>query len=399
MAILVQQFGTSSLADGEGILRAAQRAVLAYREGWQTAVVVSPCQEMICQLKRQLNQMGIPFAGQEAKQIWEGAGQICAAQFAMVVQSLGIPAVSLPGWQDGMQLPPDPAALAETIDWPCIQREMEQGNLVILPAPPGSFPSREDALGEPREDAGAAVAAAVVLRADRCQLYTQTGGIYAADPHWIPETERLEQVSYEDLLLLERAGEQILPRWAVSLAQQEKIRLEVCSVEQEKPGTLVTDVRTSIPLIIREKPCAMGMLRGIPQTPGMIFRVFSLLGAKGIRVDAVRQEMEPDRRMTLYFALEKSGLDRVKEMFSSFPEEWETVSFTWVPDLSQITILGDLGETAISRKVASLGVPIHSCAYGKRRAVVLVEGKDSPYIVKKLYDAFAQERGKQTIPG
>ena len=399
MAVLVQQFGTSSLADGEGILRAAQRAVLAYREGWQTAVVVSPCQETVCQLKRQLDQMGIPFAGREAKQIWEGAGQICAAQFAMAVQSMGVPAVSLPEWQGGMQLPPDPVTLDETIDWPCIQREMEQGNLVILPAPQGSFSSREDALGEERERAGAAVAAAAVLQADRCQLYPQTGGIYAAAPHWIPEAERLEQVSYEDLLLLERAGEQILPKWAVSLAQREKIRLEIGSVEQEKPGTLVTDVRPSIPLIIREKPCAMGMLRGIPQTPGMIFRVFSLLGAKGIRVDAVRQEMEPDGRMTLYFALEESGLDRAKEIFSSFPAEWGAVSFTWVPGFSQITILGDLGETPISRKVASLGVPIHSWAYGKRRAVVLVEGEDSPYIVKKLYDAFIQECGKQTIPG
>ena len=240
---IVQKYGGTSLADPERVCSAARRVVGLARQGAQVVVVVSAqgdtTDELIAKA-RQLNRRG---AAREMDACLCSGEQISAACMAMAIGALGCGAVSLTGWQAGIQTDGNHGNAGITGVAPeRILRELEQGKVVVVAGFQGIAPSGDvTTLGRGGSDT-TAVALAAALGADKCQIFTDVDGVYDRDPRVYPDAVRFGRISYDKMLTLAENGAQVLHDRCVVLAREKQIPVEVLSAFTGAPGTMVVDL-------------------------------------------------------------------------------------------------------------------------------------------------------------
>ena len=148
-----------------------------------------------------------------------------------------------------------------------------------------------------------AVALAAALKGERCQIYTDVDGVYTADPRLVPTARRFEAIGYDDMLALAKAGAQVLHSRSVELAKKVLWRWEVLSSQTGAPGTKVVAGCPPVSAAAREERSALVEIEGLPDRPGAVFRAVSLLGAKGIEVDAIAQSPAQESRRKVAFSV------------------------------------------------------------------------------------------------
>ena len=238
--LIVQKYGGTSLGDDGKVMNAARRAVMLARQGTAVVMVVSAqghtTDEMI-QKAQKLNKRG---SLREMDAYLSAGEQMSASLMAMAIGALGYPAVSLNGSQAGIHTDSVHGnAQIRQVDTGRILRELEAGKIVVTAGFQGTDPLGDiTTLGRGGSDT-TAVALAVALGADKCQIFTDVDGIYDRDPRLHPDARRFSRIGYEEMLTLVENGAQVLHDRSVITARNHGLKIEVLSAFADTPGTIV----------------------------------------------------------------------------------------------------------------------------------------------------------------
>ncbi len=238
--LIVQKYGGTSLADGEKIQAAARRVADLARQGCRVVVVVSAQGNTTDAMIRQAAQINPRGSNREMDAFLASGEQISAALMAMAIGAMGCSAVSLTGWQAGIQTDGvHRNAQIQTVDIARLNRELDGGRVAVVAGFQGISPEGNiTTLGRGGSDT-TAVALAAYLKADRCQIFTDVDGVYDRDPRKHPDAVRFGRISYEKMLELTQNGAQVLHDRSVEIAREYGIRVEVLSAFTGNPGTIV----------------------------------------------------------------------------------------------------------------------------------------------------------------
>ncbi|MBQ3010847.1 MAG: aspartate kinase [Oscillospiraceae bacterium] len=238
--LTVQKFGGSSVADAERIRRAASLAAEAYDRGEQVVVVVSAQGDTTDELLEKAAELTNAPKAREMDVLLTTGEQITIALMAMCLGQMGYPVVSLTGWQVRLKTTDTHGdARIVRVETDKIQRYLAQGIIVIVAGFQGVTARGEiTTLGRGGSDT-TAVALAAALKADRCQIFTDVDGVYTKDPRKFPDAEKLEEVTYDEMLCMARSGAQVLHDRCVEIAKAHGVVIEVLSSFERKKGTLV----------------------------------------------------------------------------------------------------------------------------------------------------------------
>ena len=237
---IVQKYGGTSLSDVGKLRLAARRMAGLHRQGVQVIGVVSAQGKLTDDLIARARQVNPRGSAREMDAALSAGEQLSAALMAMTLGALGVEAVSLTGWQAGIQTDGScGAARILRVEPERLERELEQGRIPVVAGFQGIDPDGNiTTLGRGGSDT-TAVALAAWLRADRCQIFTDVDGVYDRDPRIFPDATKFGRISYDRMLTLIGSGAQVLHDRSVELAKEKGIRLEVLSAFKNDPGTLV----------------------------------------------------------------------------------------------------------------------------------------------------------------
>ena len=240
--LIVQKYGGSSLADTPRLYRAARRVAEQMEQGHQVVAVVSAQADTTDRLLQQVAAVSPSPSGRELDAYLSTGEQLSAALMAMALEGLGVPAVSLTGWQAGVMTDSfHTDALVRGLRGCRIRQELEQGKAVVVTGFQGVDAQGDiTTLGRGGSDT-TAVALAAFLGADRCVIYTDVDGVYDRDPRHYPDAVRFDRIDYEAMLELARKGAQVLHDRCVELAQRYQVPVQVLSSFREGPGTMVCE--------------------------------------------------------------------------------------------------------------------------------------------------------------
>ncbi len=242
--LIVQKYGGTSLGDGEKIRKAACRIAGLVQQGHRVIVVVSAqgdSTDTMIETARQVNRRG---SAREMDAFLAAGEQMSAGLMAMAIGALGYPAVSLTGWQAGIETDGRHGdAGIQNLRCHRIHQELEQGRVVVVAGFQGIGPDGDiTTLGRGGSDT-TAVALAAWMKADRCQIFTDVDGVYNRDPRLYPNATRFGRIGYDKMLALIENGAQVLHDRSVLLAKEHGIVIEVLSAFTGTPGTLVGDLK------------------------------------------------------------------------------------------------------------------------------------------------------------
>ena len=238
--LIVQKYGGTSLGDIDRIQTAAQRIAALAHQGTQVVVVVSAQGDTTDDMIKKAVQVNRRGSNREMDAYLAAGEQMSAGLVAMAIGALGCPAVSLTGWQAGIQTDSVHGnAKIKSVETGRILQELGAGNVVVVAGFQGIAENDDiTTLGRGGSDT-TAVALAAYLKADRCQIFTDVDGVYDRDPRKYPDAIRFGRLSYEKMLKLIGNGAQVLHDRSVELAREHGIPIEVLSAFSGAPGTIV----------------------------------------------------------------------------------------------------------------------------------------------------------------
>ena len=320
MALIVQKYGGSSVADAEKIKNVAKRIARTRDQGNQVVVVVSAMGDTTDELIQLAYQLSEKPDSRELDVLLSTGEVVSSTLLAMALHGLGYPAISLSGAQAGIRT--DSAysrARILQVDPKRVVRELEKGNIVIVAGFQGITEEMDiTTLGRGGSDT-TAVALAATLGAEACQIYTDVEGVYSADPRLVPEAKRLDEIHYEEMLELATYGAKVMHPRAVELGELFHIPILVASSFNENPGTLIhggvsMEVRNKVRSIAHNLNVGKITVVGVPDRPGIAAAIFGPLAKAGISVDTIVQNASIHGITDLTFTVVKSDLARAMEV-------------------------------------------------------------------------------------
>ena len=293
--LIVQKFGGSSVANAERVRHVAGIIADTYAEGHDVVVVLSAQGDTTDELIEKAREINPRPSKREMDVLLSTGEQQSVALMSMALEAIGLPVVSLTGWQIGMETNATyGAARIIRVSTERLRRELDKRRIVIVAGFQG-IDRNEDitTLGRGGSDT-TAVAIAAVLHADKCQIYTDVEGVYTADPRKVQGARKLNEITYDEMLELASLGAQVLMNRSVELAKRYGVVIEVLSSYVRKPGTKVKEVakkmeEMKISCIAKDNDVARVAVVGVPDTPGMAFRVFNAMARAKINVDIILQ--------------------------------------------------------------------------------------------------------------
>ena len=315
MAVVVQKYGGSSVADAEKIKNVARRVAQSRDQGDQVVVVVSAMGGTTDELIADALEITKCPDVREFDVLLATGEQMSMALLAMALREIGYPAISLTGAQAGIKTTQaHRRARILKIDPKRIVKELEKGNIVIVAGFQGVSEGDDvTTLGRGGSDT-TAVALAVGLGARVCQIYTDVDGVYTADPRLVPEARKLEEISYEEMLEMASYGAKVMHSRAVELGELFSIPILVASSFTQNTGTLIhgevaMEVRNKVRGLAHDMDVAKITVVGVPDQPGIAAAIFVPLAAAGISVDTIVQNASIENITDLTFTVAKGQLD------------------------------------------------------------------------------------------
>jgi aspartate kinase len=317
VVLVVQKYGGSSVQDAQSIKRVAKRIVRTHQEGHAVVVVASAMGDTTDELIELAEQVSPAPPPRELDMLLAAGERISNALLAMAIHSLGAEARSFTGSQAGMITTSrhgDARILAVNPGRLCAA--LADGAVVLVAGFQGMSGDSMDitTLGRGGSDT-TAVALAVALRADVCEIYTDVDGIYSADPRIVPNARHLDTVCYEEMLELAACGAKVVALRAVEYARRYGVPLRVRSSYNDKPGTLIVGSMEDIPVeqaiitgVAHDRSEGKVTVTGVPDAPGHAARLFRAVADAEIDIDMVLQNIShaPNRRTDITFTLPRS---------------------------------------------------------------------------------------------
>lgn len=300
MARIVMKFGGTSMAGMERIRAVAERVRREVEAGHEVAVVVSAMAGETDRLVQMCREAAPLYDPREYDVVVASGEQVTSGLLAITLQGMGVKARSYMGWQLPIRASGHVSALIEEIDVAVLDRAFAAGGVAVIPGFQGVTGDNELAtLGRGGSDTSA-VALAIAMKADRCDIYTDVDGVYTTDPRIVPRAAKLSMVTYEEMLELASVGAKVLQTRSVGLAMRFNMPLQVLSSFEDRPGTLIageeavegSDMeRNIITGIAHDLNEARITLRGLPDRPGAVAAIFRPLAAAKINVDMIVQSV------------------------------------------------------------------------------------------------------------
>jgi len=314
MALIVQKYGGSSVADSEKIKSVACRIARAKDEGNQLVVVVSAMGDTTDELIRMAQQVSEQPDERELDMLLSTGELISNTLLVMALESLGYKAVSLTGGQAGIQTDSNysQARILRVVPQRIVA-ELERGNIVIVAGFQGVTQDMNiTTLGRGGSDT-TAVALAASLNAEVCQIYTDVEGVYTADPRLVSEATKLKQIGYEEMLELASYGAKVIHPRAVELGELYNMPILVASSFSDSPGTLICkeasmEVRNKVRGIAHDTNVAKITVISVPDHPGIAAAIFEPLAKANISVDTIVQNASIENITDLTFTVARSDL-------------------------------------------------------------------------------------------
>ena len=348
--VIVQKYGGSSLASSELILKAARRIADTASLGKQVAVVVSAMgrtTDRLIETARSVTGGETP-SPREMDTLLSTGETASASLVAMALQSMGRKTVSLTGFQAGIRTDNvHMSARIASINAKRVVGELNKGRVVTLAGFQG-YNTDEDitTLGRGGSDT-TAVAMAVALKAERCEIYTDVKGIYTADPRLVPTARKMDEVDFEEMLELASLGSKMNPR-SIELAAVYKMPIYVASSFLDEPGTLIHSVKREVNMEVRKAVTGIAVERnvakitvgGVEDRPGIAADTFSKLSEEGISVDVIVQNTSARSAITdITFTVSEDDYDRAVVCIKKrTPLEFNT--FSSAKGLAKVSIVG-----------------------------------------------------------
>lgn len=398
MALIVQKFGGSSVANAERVMNVASIVTDTYRAGNDVVVVVSAQGDTTDDLIEKANEIN-PKASRREKDMLLSAGeQMSIALLAMAIEKLGCPVISLLGWQAGFNTNSTyGSARIKSINTDRLNAELDKHRIVVVAGFQGKNKYDDvTTLGRGGSDTSA-VAIAAALHANRCQIFTDVEGVYTADPRKVENAKKLKEITYDEMLELATLGAQVLNNRSVEMAKKYNVEVEVLSSLKRVPGTIVKEVTTVEKMLVRgvtkDNDIARLSIIGLPDTPGIAFKLFSVLAAKKFNVDIILQSVGRDGTKDITFTVAKDNAD---ETVSTVLENFNIPKENIICDtnVSKVSVVGAGMEThpgtasTMFEALYAAGVNIQMIATSEIKISVLIDLADADRAVSAVHKAF-----------
>ena len=404
MALLVQKFGGTSVADLDRIRAVAQRVKQEVDAGHQVAVVVSAMAGTTNQLVAWARDIGPIHDAREYDTIVASGEQITVGLLAIALQNIGVDARSWLGWQvpfhtDGVHS----AARIEHIETASIAERLDKGQVVVAAGFQGISPEgRITTLGRGGSDTSA-VALAAALEANRCDIYTDVDGVYTTDPRIMPKARKLNHVTFEEMLEMASAGAKVLETRSVAMAMRHNVNLQVRSSFTSDEGTMVVDEdndmeKQKISGIAYSRDEAKVTLVGLPDKPGIAATIFEKLAENHINVDMIVQSASPDKSRTdITFSVGALNAEKAVACLKTIESDLEYKDIVSDPDVAKVSIIGTAmrSQPGIAKTMfavlAEKGINLHVISTSEIKISVLIDADYTELAVRSLHDAFGLE--------
>lgn len=402
MALIVQKFGGTSVGTVERIQQVAEKVKKFREKGDDIVVVVSAMSgetNRLIDLAKQITD-GEPVPRELDVMVSTGE-QVTIALLAMALIKRGVPAVSYTGNQ--VRILTDSAynkARILQIDDQKIRADLKAGRVVFV----AGFQGVDEhgsitTLGRGGSDT-TGVALAAALKADECQIYTDVDGVYTTDPRVVPKAQRLEKITFEEMLEMASLGSKVLQIRSVEFAGKYNVPLRVLHSFQEGPGTLITlDEEESM-----EQPIISGIafnrdeakltIRGVPDIPGIAFKILGPISAANIEVDMIVQNVSHDNTTDFTFTVHRNDYNNALGVLQKTAEELGAREVVGDTNIAKVSIVG-VGMRShagvASRMFEALAketINIQMISTSEIKVSVVIEEKYLELAVRALHTAF-----------
>ena len=408
MALIVQKYGGSSLADADKICNVARRIARAHDEGNKVVAVVSAMGDTTDELIGLAQRLSDRPEPRDLDALLSTRELISSTLVAMSLHNMGYDAISLSGAQAGIRTDSvHGKAKIAGVEPRRILSELKRGNVVIV----AGFQGITEDMDITTHGRGAsdlsAVALAAGLDAARCEIYTDVDGIYTADPQRVPEARKLDEVGFEEMLELASYGAKMNPR-SIEMGMVYDVPILVASSFSDTSGTLihkgadvnsnVGEIRNKVRGVAVDTNVAKITIRGVNDRPGISASIFEPLAAADISVDIIVQNASEDGTTDMTFTVERTDLERAMEVVKPVADEIGSRGLVSADNLAKISIVGTGMQNApgyasrMFRALAENGINIEMITTSEIRITCIVNEGNASLAARCLHSVFQMEK-------
>jgi aspartate kinase len=405
VALVVQKYGGSSVADAERIKRVAERIVAARKSGDDVVVVVSAMGDTTDELLDLASQVSPLPPGRELDMLLTSGERISMALLAMAIHNLGYEARSYTGSQAGV-ITTSTHGRARIIDVTPgrLRGALDEGAIAIVAGFQGVAQDTKDitTLGRGGSDT-TAVALAAALHADVCEIYTDVDGVFTADPRIVPDARQIKQITYEEMLELAACGAKILHLRSVEYARRSSLPIHVRSSYSNKPGTMVTGAMEDLPVeqalitgVAHDRSEAKITIVGVPDEPGSAALIFEAVAEAEINLDMIVQNVstEGTGRTDISFTLPKADGPVAMAALNKIQGKVQFKELLFDDHVGKVSLVGAgmRSHPGVAAKffsaVGEAGVNIEMISTSEIRVSVVCRDTDLDAAVRAIHEAF-----------
>jgi aspartate kinase len=406
VALIVQKFGGTSVADPERIRAVAEHVAFTKRHGNDVVVVVSAMGKSTDNLIKLANDVSSTQPAREMDMLLTTGERISMALVCMALADLGIEAVSFTGSQVGIitDTVHTKAKILE-VKGDRAREALAQGKVCVVAGFQGVSTEREiTTLGRGGSDT-TAVALAAALNADSCEIYTDVTGVFSADPRIVPQARKLQHINFDEMLEMAGAGSKVLALRSVEFARNHNVPIQVRSSFTWEPGTWVTSQEPSMedPIIsgvVTDVSEAKVTVRKVPDRPGVSAGLFEPLAQANVNVDMIVQNTSADGFTDISFTVPKADMKVAQSIVDDMATKIGAAGVVNDDSIAKISLVGAGMKTSpgiaakMFRTLADNDVNIQMISTSTIRISVVVAAADLERAARSLHTAFDLDSGQ-----
>lgn len=410
VGIIVQKFGGTSVADPQKIHNVAKAVIKEKENGNDVVVVVSAMGHTTDYLIKLAKEVTSSPDSREMDMLLSTGEQVSIALLAMAIQSNGYKAISMNGQQVGI-ITENIHSKARIVDIKTdkLKKNLKEGNIIVVAGFQGVTTDGEiTTLGRGGSDTSA-VAIAAALGADRCDIYTDVEGVYATDPRIVPNVQKADVISYEEMLELARVGANVLHPRSVETAKQFNVPLRVrSSFKLDNLGTLIIGVENMeiykpVAGIAADSSQVRILLSNLPDIPGTAAKLFGALAKNNISVDMIIQSLASNGKNSIAFTVDADDLDSTLKILDENKDTVHADEVLIDKDIAKVSIVGagmvDRPGIAADmfRSLAEKNINIKMISTSEIKISCLVDKEDAKESIKALCKEFKLESEEMAV--
>ncbi|MGA1747164.1 MAG: aspartate kinase [Ilumatobacteraceae bacterium] len=406
MALIVQKYGGTSVADPDRMRAVADHVAFTKRHGDQVVVVVSAMGKSTDNLIKLANEVSSVQPGREMDMLLTTGERVSMSLLCMALADRGIEAMSFTGSQVGIitDTAHGKAKILEVRGDRLREALAEDRVCVVAGFQGGSTAKEITTLGRGGSDT-TAVAIAAALGADACEIYTDVTGVFSADPRIVPQAHKLAHVNFDEMLEMAGAGSKVLALRSVEFARNHNVPIHVRSSFTWEPGTWVTTEEPSMedPIIsgvVTDSSEAKVTVLGVPDRPGISAALFEPLAAANVNVDMIVQNTSTEGRTDISFTVPIADMKVAEGIVAQVAEQMQAAGVTHDNDIAKVSLVGAGMKTSpgvaasMFRTLADNGVNIQMISTSTIRISVVIASADLENAARCLHTAFGLDSGQ-----